>query len=116
MMTQCYGHTVRMAVDRTHTFARRSPADRERLAAMVSGNGFGYPFADRPLSLSGSAAIARAHPADQTIMDGNGEATTARITAPFQLARRAISEQPLVRIAWESDIRAAPQPLPWRQP
>jgi hypothetical protein len=116
-MTESSGHTVRIAVERTDTFAGQSPADREQLAAMLSGNGNGHPLVDRLLVWLGSvAAIGRAHPADLTTMDGIDQATAGRIATPFQLARRAIAEQPLVPIAWESDIAATWQPLPWRQP
>jgi DNA repair protein RadC len=88
------------------------PADLELLAAMVSGNGYGHALARRLLSRFGSvAAIARAHPAELTIVEGIGQATAARLAAAFQLARRAIAEQPPVRIASSEDIAAVAAPM-----
>jgi DNA repair protein RadC len=86
--------------------------DREQLAAMLSSNGHGHRLADQLLFRFGSvAAIARAHPADLTIVDGIGQATAARLVAAFQLARRAITEQPPVRIAGHEDIVKVVAPL-----
>lgn len=89
-----------------------SSSDRDQLAAMVSSNGHGHLLADRLLSRFGSvAAIARAHPADLTLVEGIGQATAARLAAAFQLARRAITEQPPVRIESHEDIAAVAAPL-----
>jgi DNA repair protein RadC len=89
-----------------------SRSDREQLAAMLSSNGRGHVLADRLLFRFGSvAAIAKAHPADLTIVEGIGQATAARLAAAFQLARRAITEQPPVRIDGQDDIAAVAAPL-----
>jgi DNA repair protein RadC len=57
------------------------------------------------------AAIARAHPADLTLVEGIGQATATRLVAAFHLARRAITEQPPVRIESQQDIAAVATPL-----
>jgi DNA repair protein RadC len=79
---------------------------------MVSSNGRGRGLADRLQSRFGSvAAVARAHPADLTIVESIGQATAARLVAAFQLARRVIAEQPPLRIVSECDIAAAVAPM-----
>jgi DNA repair protein RadC len=86
--------------------------ERELLAAMVSSNGHGHTLADRLLFRFGSvAAIARAHPAELTVVEGIGQATATRLTAAFQLARHAIAEQPPVRLANDEDTVAAAAPM-----
>lgn len=111
-MTESSSRTVGTTVERANLISGTSRSDREQLAAMVSSNGHGHLLADRLLSRFGSvAAIARAHPADLTIVEGIGQATATRLAAAFQLARRAIAEQPPVRIDGGEDIVAVAAPL-----
>jgi DNA repair protein RadC len=92
--------------------ADTSPPDRDLLAAMIGGNGHGHQLADQLLLRFGSsAALARAHPAELTIMDGIGQATATRLVSAFQLARRAIAEPPPVKLTGDSDTVAAVAPL-----
>jgi DNA-binding transcriptional regulator YiaG len=75
-MTNVLGQTAGTATAQPGLAASTSPSDREQLAAMISSNGHGHTLADRLLSRFGSvAAIAKAHPADLTIVEGIGQAT-----------------------------------------
>jgi len=101
--------------ERLLTTGREALADRELLALLI---GSGVPGTDAIAlaakvieACGGISRVARAEPHELLAIPGIGPAKAARVTAAFQLARRAASSEPPRRIRGSADLADIAGPL-----